>query len=45
MKISGRGLLAMGASSAKAVADSGGCSGPRSFCYLIGNSLFLNSSN
>ena len=34
MKISGRGLLAMGASSAKAVADSGCCSGPRNFCYL-----------
>jgi hypothetical protein len=33
MKISRRGLLAMAASSAKAVADSGCCSGPRNFCY------------
>ena len=26
-------------------ADSGCCSGPRNFCYLIGNSLFSDSSN
>ena len=29
----------------KAVAGSGCCGGPRNFCYLIGNSPFLNSSN
>jgi hypothetical protein len=40
-----RAAGAVSRSGKKAVADSGCCSGPRNFCYLIGNSLFLNSSN